>query len=148
MNSDTIRQIFQEATQAQIEAILELFNNEQLVKEGLELEIEQYKEAEKARKEAEEETKARIEMNKRFDSLIGEGRQFVHEYVRDGIMAEFETALNAGDGKSDAEIFESLTKDKPVFAPMSGGDGHNTDMGLMGKDSAKADEIRSIMGLI
>ena len=43
------------------------------------------------------------------------------EYVRTGVMNDFEKALadKANRGKSDAEIFESLTKDRDYFKSMN-----------------------------
>lgn len=75
--------------------------------------IDSYKEAETKRKAEEAAVRARAEITGRFDKALGD-RKFAHEYIRNGVLADFEKALSdeSNKGKSDVEIFDSLTKDE------------------------------------
>lgn len=114
----------------------------------LQKQIDQYKQAEAERQEAERQAAARAEIAGRFDKARGE-REFSHEYIRSGVLADFEKALadDANKGKGDAEIFDALTKDKDgIFKSMNPpavmrGAGGLTDAEI---DDAK---VRQIMGL-
>lgn len=88
--------------------------------ESMRQKLKDYEEAEKTRKEAEEKAARENELNERFSAVTGE-KEFIHEYVRTGVMNDFEKALadKANRGKSDAEIFESLTKDRDYFKSMN-----------------------------
>ena len=88
--------------------------------EALRKKIAEYEEADKKRKEEEEAAAALAELTERFDAAAGD-RTFLHDMVRKGVMNDFGEALKdkAYRGKSDAEIFEALTKDKDYFKPMN-----------------------------
>lgn len=83
----------------------------------LQAEIERYKKAETDRTEAEKAAAAHAEVEKRFNDAVGE-RKFLHEFVRTGVLGEFEKALTdkANAGKGDKDLFEALTKDKDYFS--------------------------------
>ena len=59
----------------------------------------------------------RAEVERRFEAAAG-NREFLHEYVRKGLLADFAAALEdaANAGKSDAEVFSALTREKNCFA--------------------------------
>ena len=75
-------------------------------------------EAEKAeRTQAAAEARARQALEKRFDKAVG-SRMFVHELVRQGVMADFASALAdpANEGRGDRELLDELTRDQGYFA--------------------------------
>lgn len=88
--------------------------------EGMRQKLKDYEEAEKTRREEAEKAAREAELNERFTAVIGE-KEFIHDYVRTGVLNDFGKALEdkANRGKSDAEIFESLTKDKDYFKSMN-----------------------------
>lgn len=83
----------------------------------LQTELDRYKAAEAERQAAETAAQLRAVVEARFDAAVGD-RKFLHEFVRKGVLDEFEKALAATEnrGKGDKEIFEALTKDKGFFA--------------------------------
>jgi hypothetical protein len=84
--------------------------------EALRKKVEEYETADKKRREEEAAAAELAELTERFDAVSGE-REFLHEMVRKGVMTDFGAALKdkAYRGKSDAEIFNALTKDKDYF---------------------------------
>lgn len=78
--------------------------------------LREYEDADARRREDEERAAEEAELNERFSTVTGE-KQFVHDYVRKGVMDDFGKALKdkANRGKSDAEIFDALTKDRDYF---------------------------------
>lgn len=84
---------------------------------ALQKQLDEYKQAEAARAEAEKASAVRADVERRFDAVAGE-RKFLHEYVRTGVLGEFEKALSdkANAGKGDKDLFEALTKDKDYFS--------------------------------
>lgn len=112
---------------------------------ALQAEIDKYKQAEIDRAEAEKKTQARAEVEGRFDKAAGE-RKFAHEYIRSGVLADFEKALAdaTNKGKGDVELFDALTKDKeglfasqnPVDKPNMGGMGNG---GSLSEDDKLSD---------
>jgi hypothetical protein len=84
---------------------------------ALQAEIDKYKVADEKRVADEKAAAARREVEERFNAVAGE-RKFVHDFVRKGVVGEFEAALAdpANKGKGDKEIFDALTKDKDYFA--------------------------------
>lgn len=88
-------------------------------------------------RDAEQERKAQDAMRNRFNAVKGD-KQFVNAYTENGIEEAFRTAVNdtANAGKSDADIFLALVKDrKDVFvsahsAPDIPGMGGNVDKAL------------------
>lgn len=83
----------------------------------LQAEIERYKQAEAQRQEAEKQARAQAELEARFNAVSGD-RRYIHDLVRKGVIEDFGKALGdkANLGKSDAEVFDALTKDKGYFA--------------------------------
>ena len=88
--------------------------------ESLRKKVAEYEEADKKRTEEAKAAAELAELTERFDAVIGE-REFIHDLVRKGVMDEFGAALKDKTfrGKSDAEIFDSLTKDKDYFKSMN-----------------------------
>lgn len=84
---------------------------------ALKTELERYKLAENERTEAEKKAVRQSELATRF-SKASEGKTFAHEYIKSGVFSDFEKALadEANKGKGDAELFETITKDKNYFA--------------------------------
>ena len=111
----------------------------------LQAEIDRYKQAEAQRQEAEKAAQARAALESRFNAVVGD-RKFVHDFVRQGVLGEFEKALadKANEGKGDAAIFDGLTRDKDYFA--SKNPGGKRVMGAIGGVSPD-DAARAIMGL-
>ena len=85
--------------------------------EEMQKKIEAYEQADAERKEAEKKAAERAELEERFNAASGE-RKYIHDMVREGVMADFGKALQdkANSGKSDIDIFDALTKDKGYFA--------------------------------
>lgn len=88
--------------------------------EELRRKVEEYEAADKKRREEAEKAAELAELTERFDAVAGE-REFLHEMVRTGVMNDFGAALKekTNKSKSDAEIFEALTKDKGYFKSMN-----------------------------
>lgn len=78
--------------------------------------------------------------------MVGE-RRFVHEYVKKGVLGEFERALaeEGNKGKGDKDIFDALTQDKDYFASMN--PPAAPDMGSIGAGAVDTASARAIMGL-
>lgn len=78
--------------------------------------LQEFESAEAERQENERRAAEETELKERFSTVTGE-KQFVHDYVRKGVMDDFGKALKdkANRGKSDAEIFDALTKDRDYF---------------------------------
>ena len=85
--------------------------------EVLRAEVERFRAGEQARMAADAEARRRAEVERRFKAAAGD-REFLHEYVRKGLLADFAAALEdaANAGKSDAEVFSALTREKNCFA--------------------------------
>ena len=81
--------------------------------EMLQNELQRYKDAEKARTEAEQKAAAEKLISDRFDVAVGQGK-FVNDFTRSGILAEFRDAIALDDnkGKSDKEVYDSIVKDR------------------------------------
>ena len=102
-------------------------------------------EAERVQKEnAQKETEA---LKARFSPLKGENK-FLNEGTENWMFNEFKTALSLEEnkGKSDADIYAAITKDKNIYEnpngkfinpPAGGGSGSKTD----------EDQVRAVMGL-
>lgn len=92
--------------------------------------IDDYKAADEQRKAQAEKDAARAAVEARFTKALGDKREFSHDYIRAGVLGDFEKALAAEEnkGKGDTEIFDALTKDKdgifksqnPMTATMGG----------------------------
>ena len=83
----------------------------------LQAKVEGYEKAEKDRKEAEEAAAKEAGIRARFDGLKGQN-QYLNEGTETWILNEFKKALDVKEnaGKSDADIYASVIKDKNVFA--------------------------------
>ena len=85
--------------------------------DALQKQIDQYKQAEAERAEAEKQAREEAELEARFSAVVGD-KTFIHDMVREGVKRDFGAALKDRQylGKGDAEIFAALTKDKDFFA--------------------------------
>lgn len=86
-------------------------NTEEIAKE-----LQKYKDAEEARKQAEEKATRTAQIRNRFDPLKGDNK-YLNEGTENWIFSEFEKALSDKqyEGKSDAEVYAAITKDKNIF---------------------------------
>ena len=84
---------------------------------ALQRQIDQYKQAEAERAEAEKRAQEEAELEARFSAVAGD-KEFIHDMVREGVKRDFGAALKDKKylGQGDAAIFEALTKDKGYFA--------------------------------
>lgn len=84
--------------------------------EKLQKEIDAYRQAEAKRKEEEQAAAARRDLMERMDAVLGD-RKFAHERLRDIVADDFSKALQdkANRGKSDADVFEAITRDQGYF---------------------------------
>ena len=78
--------------------------------------IQKYKDDEKARKDADDKAAALKALKDRFTPLKGD-KKFLNEGTEQWIFSEFEKAiaLDENKSKSDAEIFETITKNKNIY---------------------------------
>lgn len=85
--------------------------------DALQKQIDQYKQAEAERAEAEKQAREEAELEERFSAVAGD-KKFIHDMVREGVKRDFGAAIKDRQylGKGDAEIFAALTKDKDYFA--------------------------------
>lgn len=116
--------------------------------EELNKKIKELQDAIDAREEADKEAKAEKALSDRFDVLHGD-KKYINDFTRNGVFAEFKAALEADEhkGKSDADIFATLTKDRNgIFEnpnPMSTM-GNPNGGGDYGADDATIDAIMGI----
>lgn len=80
--------------------------------------IDDYRAADEKREKDQQAAALRADHEARFGKVLGD-RKFAHQYIHDGVFADFEKALSdeANKGKGDAEIFDSLTKDDKGVKP-------------------------------
>lgn len=81
--------------------------------ESLNAKIKELQDQITAREKADNEAKAEKELSGRFNTAAGDGK-FINDFTRNGIYAEFKTALDdeSNKGKSDADIYAALIKDR------------------------------------
>ena len=99
----------------------------------LQKQIDAYKTAETERAANEAKTAKQREAAQRFTSVKGQ-HEFIDPDIEDAVMNKFMAAVDdpANKGKGDAEIYATLTKDKPFFKSMN----PNVNMGGVGDVSA------------
>lgn len=92
--------------------ISELEKNKGDVKK-LQAEIDTYKQEKADRERAEAEAAENANLMSRFEKLHGE-RTYTNDFTKNGVFAEFKEAVGKAEnkGKSDADIFGELTKDR------------------------------------
>ena len=80
--------------------------------------IDDYKAADEKREKEQQAAALRADHEARFGKVLG-NRKFAHQYIHDGVFADFEKALSedANKGKGDVEIFDGLTKDEKGVKP-------------------------------
>lgn len=85
--------------------------------EKLQQQLDAYKAAEDKRIADEKAAQEHTELMERMDAALN-GRNFIHERMRDLVAEDFAAALKdkAYRGKSDADVFEAITRDKGYFA--------------------------------
>lgn len=109
----------------------------------------------KAYEDAENERKANAAKEEKLNAIkarfspLKKDKEYVNEYAEKGVFDDFVKALNdkANEGKSDAEIYEAITKDKNIYVnpnqkvviPGASGGGD--------KETLAIEKARAIMGL-
>lgn len=85
--------------------------------EKLQQQLDAYKAADEQRKADEKAAAEKAELMERMSAVMGD-RKLIHDRMRDLLAEDFKAALadKANRGKSDAEIFEALTRDQGYFA--------------------------------
>ncbi len=116
---------------------------------ALQAEIDTYKQEKADREKAEQEAATNAALMSRFEKLHGE-RTYTNEFTKNGIFAEFKAALDNKDnqGKSDADIFAAIIKDRDgIFTNPNPG----VDIPGMGNnhqlDNAALNAVRAAAGL-
>lgn len=111
-NQNTINQLNEQLRTAQ-ETITRLEGSNADV-EAVRSELERYRTAEQQRIAAEQTAAAEAQMANRFNAAAGNA-QFVNDFTRDGVLAQFRTAIAnpANTGRADTEVLAELIKDKP-----------------------------------
>lgn len=81
--------------------------------DALQKKIDEYEQEKADREKAEQEAQKDAAYMARFDKLHGE-RKYTNDFTKNGVFAEFKDALGKpeNEGKSDADIFAALTKDR------------------------------------
>lgn len=100
------------------------------------------------RRAADEAAERSRSMRERFQAAAG-GAEFLNDFTRDGLLAEFESALadKANEGKADSEVFDMVISGREnLFAPESGIPSVvAASSGALGTLSVS--DVREIMGL-
>lgn len=111
-NQNTINQLNEQLRTAQ-ETITRL-EGSNADAEAVRTELERYRTAEQQRIAAEQTAAAEAQMANRFNAAAGNA-QFVNDFTRDGVLAQFKTAIAnpANTGRADTEVLAELIKDKP-----------------------------------
>lgn len=117
--------------------------------DALQKKIDEYEQEKTNRENAEKEAQKDAAYMARFDKLHGE-RKYTNDFTKNGVFAEFKEALGKpeNEGKSDADIFASLTKDRDgIFTNPNPG----VDIPGMGDsetvDKAAYNAVRAAAGL-
>lgn len=114
------------------ETIAELEKNAKNA-EALQKTLDEFRAAEEKRQADAKAAAERAERLGRFDKAheeVVKGRKFLNEYTREGVFAQFEKALldDANKGKSDVQIYTTLTQDEKgikegLYQPQVNGSG-------------------------
>ena len=115
--------------------------------EGMQKRLKEFEAAEETRKQNEAAQKENKALKARFSTLKGENK-FLNEGTENWIFGEFKNALSLDEnkGKSDADIYAAVTKDKNIYEnpnnkfvnpPANLGNGTKTDEEM----------ARAVMGL-
>lgn len=145
MKREDVKKVFESATDEQVNALLDIHSKdigaaksdletlkvdlktakdtiktlEGSVGDTVELkkQLETYKTTEAERVANEKKAQERAGIEARFDGVVGD-RKFLHDFVRKGVLDEFEKALSneTNNGKGDKDVFEALTLDKEYFS--------------------------------
>lgn len=101
-------------------------------------------------KKKEDEEKAKAEDNALTEAItsVFSDKKFTSDYVKNGIIADMklEIAKPENKGKGYAEVFESLTKDKPGIFENPNQPANMTGMGTV-ENNISEDAMRAVMGL-
>lgn len=117
--------------------------------DALQKKIDEYEQEKTNRENAEKEAAKDAALMARFDKLHGD-RKYTNDFTKNGVFSEFKDALgkSENEGKSDADIFAALTKDRDgIFTNPNPG----VDIPGMGDsdsiDKATFDAYRAAAGL-
>lgn len=105
----------------------------------LQQQVQQYQQQEQQRQQAEQAAQARRQLLARMDAVMN-GREFIVDELRELVADRFQAALGeqANVGRSDADVFETLVRDKGYFKSQNPGAGGQGGMpgpaNLGGKD--------------
>ncbi len=95
---------------------IKAFDGEKSKLEELQNRVADYEAAEKQRKEEQQAAELENSMRERFKGLNGE-HKYINEYTEKAVFEDFKTAVTdkANAGKSDADIYSALVKDKNIY---------------------------------
>jgi len=84
--------------------------------------IDDYKAADTAREEKAKAEKVTAEYKERFGKVKPADKEFFNEATENWVFEQFRSALSEKDnaGKSDAEVFTAVTKDKDIYKAKNG----------------------------
>lgn len=100
-------------TRAALEAEIQTLKDESKDSENLKIELAKLQKEITDRAEEEKQAILDKAFADRFSAIIGE-KKFINEFTQGGVLNEFKAALadKANQGKSDADIFATITKDR------------------------------------
>lgn len=113
--------------EGKVEALWQLYSAEQLEAEAaigklaeenaaMKQLLDEYEAEKAAQTKAAAEERTRVMLENRFEKAVGD-RQFVHEVVRQGVLADFAAMVAdpANEGIGDKELLERLTRGQGYF---------------------------------
>ncbi len=95
---------------------IKAFDGDKSKLEELQNKVADYEKAEQKRKEEQQAAELENSMCERFKGLNGE-HKYINEYTEKAVFEDFKSAVadKANAGKSDAEIYSQLVKDKNIY---------------------------------
>lgn len=111
--------------------------------------IDEYKAADEQRKADEAAAAEQAALAARFDAVATD-KKFINDFTKDGIAAEFKNALAAPEnkGKGDAEIFAAMVKDRDGIFVNPNAPQEIPGLGNIPPAAALDDnQVRAVMGL-
>lgn len=121
MTRDDVLQIFAEASDAQLDALMQLHEADMAAADGqtqqLAAQLQEMRQQEEERRQEMQRAQEQAALEARFDAAVGE-RRFVHDAVRRELLQEFiEMRLDpANEATGDRELLHTLTDDAGCFA--------------------------------
>jgi len=115
---------------------------------AMQKQLDDYRAADEARKQAEARAQAREQLMGRMDKALN-GRTFIVDELRDVVADRFDAALKdqANQGRSDADVFEAVVKDKNYFASQAPDFRMAGIGGTAGGEADYAAQMRAALGL-